>query len=151
MTLRPGNALNNARAAAIGTTKSPGVCTCSTGITFSSNFGDDSQIREVLANEMFRDRGVPAPRVAFYRIFVDSGGGSEYWGLYTMVEDPADGAMLQAQFGKSSGNLYKPDGPGADWPKFDRAGFEKQTNRNKPDLLASVERRRAVIKAALAR
>jgi len=151
MTLRPGNALNNARAAAIGTTKSPGVCTCSTEITFSSNFGDDSQIREVLANEMFRDRGVPAPRVAFYRIFVDSGGGSEYWGLYTMVEDPADGAMLQAQFGKSSGNLYKPDGPGADWPKFDRAGFEKQTNRNKPDLLASVERRRAVIKAALAR
>jgi spore coat protein H len=31
-------------------------------LTFASNFGDDSQIREVLATEIFRDRGVPAPR-----------------------------------------------------------------------------------------
>jgi hypothetical protein len=102
-------------------------------LTFSSNFGDDTQIREALANEIFRDRGVAAPRVAFYRISVDAGGGPEYWGLYTMVEDPADGAMLRSQFGRSSGNLYKPDGPGADWTKFDPAGFEKKNNRTKPD------------------
>ena len=44
-------------------------------LTFSSNFGDDSQIREVLATEIFRDRGVPAPRAAFYRVFVDTGEG----------------------------------------------------------------------------
>lgn len=103
-------------------------------LTFSSNFGDDSQVREALANELFRDRGVAAPRVAFYRVSVDSGGGSEFWGLYTMVEDPADAAMLRSQFGSSSGNLYKPDGPGADWTRFDRAGFEKKTNRAKPDF-----------------
>jgi hypothetical protein len=103
-------------------------------LTFSSNFGDESQLREALANEVFRDRGVPAPRVAFYRILVDSGNGAEYWGLYTMVEDPADGAMLRTQFGGSSGNLYKPDGPGADWTKFDRAGFEKKTNKTRADF-----------------
>ena len=103
-------------------------------LTFSSNFGDDSQIREALANELFRDRGIPAPRVAFYRVSVDTGNGREYWGLYTMVEDPADGAMLRSQFGGATGNLYKPDGPGADWTRFDPAGFEKKTNRTKPDF-----------------
>jgi hypothetical protein len=103
-------------------------------LTFSSNFGDDSQIREALANELFRDRGVPAPRVAFYRVSVDTGKGPELWGLYAMVEDPADGAMLRSQFGSAAGNLYKPDGPGANWTRFDEAGFEKKNNRNKPDF-----------------
>ena len=44
-------------------------------LTFSSNFGDDSQIREALTAEIFRDRDVPAPRVAFYRVVVDAGAG----------------------------------------------------------------------------
>lgn len=103
-------------------------------MTFSSNFGDDSQIRELLASEVFRDRGVPAPRAAFYRVVVDTGAGPEYWGLYTMVEDPDDGAMLQSQFGSRSGNLYKPDGPGSDWTTFDPAGFEKKNNNARPDF-----------------
>jgi hypothetical protein len=103
-------------------------------LTFSSNFGDDSQLREVFANEVFRDRGVPAPRAAFYRIVVDTGAGPEYWGLYTMVEDPADPAMLRAQFGSDRGNLYKPDGPGADWTHFDREGFPKKTNEQAADF-----------------
>jgi hypothetical protein len=103
-------------------------------LTFSSNFSDDSQLREVLASEMFRDRGVPAPRAAFYRIFVDTGAGDEYWGLYAMVEDPSDGAMLDSQFGSRKGNLYKPDGPGADWTRFAREGFPKKTNEDEADF-----------------
>jgi spore coat protein H len=102
-------------------------------LTFSSNFADDSQLREVLGSEIFRDRGVPAPRAAFYRIFVDTGSGSEYWGLYTMVEDPSDGAMLDAQMAGRASNLYKPDGPGADWTKFDKEGFGKKTNESASD------------------
>lgn len=43
--------------------------------TFSSNFAGDAQIREVLATEVFRDRGVAAPRAAFYRVMVDRGAG----------------------------------------------------------------------------
>jgi hypothetical protein len=103
-------------------------------LTFSSNFGDASRMREALANEIFRDRGVAAPRVAFYRIVVNTGTRDESWGLYTLVEDPADPAMLTSQFGGASGNLYKPDGPGADWTTFDRAGFEKKTNRARADF-----------------
>ena len=103
-------------------------------LTFSSNFGDDSQIRELFATEAFRDRGVPAARAAFYRVFVDTGSGPEYWGLYTMIEDPADGAMFDAQFGGRGGNLYKPDGPGANWTQFAREGFPKKTNERQADF-----------------
>ena len=103
-------------------------------LTFSSNFGDDSQMRELLATEILRDRGVPAARAAFYRIVVDTGTGPEYWGLYTMIEDPSDGAMLDAQLGSSSGNLYKPDGPGADWTRFTPEGFAKKNNEDRADF-----------------
>ena len=108
-------------------------------LTFSSNLGDDTQLREVLASEILRDRGVPAARAAFYRVYVDAGEGSEYWGLYTMVEDPADGAMLEAQFGSNEGNLYKPEGPGANWTAFDPEGFDKKTNERAADF-SDVER-----------
>jgi spore coat protein CotH len=116
-------------------------------LTFSSNFGDDSQLRELFATEVFRDRGVPAPRAAFYRVFIDSGSGPEYWGLYTMIEDPADGSMLDAQFGGRGGNLYKPDGPGANWMQFAAAGFPKKTNEKQADF-ADVEAAIAALHAA---
>jgi hypothetical protein len=103
-------------------------------LTFSSNFADDSMLKEVLATEAFRDQGVPAARAAFYRIFVDTGTGDEYWGLYTMIEDPADGAMLAAQFGDGDGNLYKPEGPGANWTLFDETGFDKKSNEKEADF-----------------
>jgi hypothetical protein len=103
-------------------------------LTFSSNFSDDSMLKEVLATEVFRDRGVPAARAAFYRIFVDTGNGDEYWGLYTMIEDPADGAMLDSQFADGSGNLYKPDGRGANWVTFDEESFNKKTNEDAADF-----------------
>jgi hypothetical protein len=102
-------------------------------LTFSSNFDDATRMREALANELFRDRGVAAPRVAFYRIVVNTGTGDEVWGLYTLVEDPAD-AMLASQFGGASGNLYKPDGIGADWTRFDQGSFEKKTNKGNADF-----------------
>ena len=115
-------------------------------MTFSSNFADDSQLREVLGNEIFRDRGVPAPRSAFYRIYVDAGAGPVYWGLYTMVEDPGDGAMLDSQLGGRSANLYKPDGPGADFTKFDKEGFSKKTNEDEANF-ADVEAAIAALQA----
>ena len=102
-------------------------------MTFSSNWSDDSLIRDAYVSEVLRDRGVPAARCAFYRVFVDVGNGPEYWGLYTMIEDPADGAMLDAQMGGRGGNLYKPEGTGADWTTFVESGFEKKTNESAAD------------------
>ena len=104
-------------------------------LTFASNVGDDSQLHEALAVEVFRDRGVPAARAAFYRVYVDTGSGAEYWGLYTMIEDPADGAMLDAQLGGSGGNLYKPEGFAANWSlPFDAESFGKKTNEKAADF-----------------
>ncbi len=102
-------------------------------LTFSSNWGDDSQIRECFVKELFRDRGVPAPACAFYRVVVDVGQGPSYWGLYAAVEDPSDGAMLDAQFGGRGANLYKPEGAGATWTHFDQDSFVKKTNEAEGD------------------
>lgn len=103
-------------------------------LTFSSGFSDDTQLKELLATELLRDRGVPAARAAFYRVFADVGNGPEYWGVYTMIEDPSDGAMLASQFGDGDGNLYKPDGPGADWSVFNEEGFGKKNNEKAADF-----------------
>jgi spore coat protein H len=111
-------------------------------LSFSSNFADDSQLREVLAAEVLRDRGVPAARAAFYRVVVDAGEGPKYWGLYTMLEDPADGPMLDVQLGGRTANLYKPEGPAANWTRFDEASFEKKKNEREADfgdVIAAIE------------
>jgi len=52
--------------------------------------------------------------------------------------------MLDAQFGGSSGNLYKPDGPGADWTKFVPEGFPKKTNEEEADFSDVTEAIRAL-------
>ncbi len=102
-------------------------------LTFSSAWNDDSLIRDAYVSEVLRDRGIPAAYCAFYRVIVDVGDGPVYWGLYTMIEDPADGAMLDKQLGGRGGNLYKPEGTGADWSSFDPEGFEKKTNKKEAD------------------
>jgi hypothetical protein len=114
-------------------------------LTFASNWNDDSQLRECFATELLRDRGVPAARCAFYSVYIDVGEGPEYWGLYSMLEDPSDG-MIDSQLGGGDGNLYKPDGPGADWTRFDREGFVKKTNETAADW-SDVERAIAALHA----
>lgn len=84
-----------------------------TELSLSSGFKDESVIREKVAADFFREFGVPAPRTSFYRVYIDHGTGPIYFGLYTMVEVIFDDAMLNSQFGNSSGNCYKPDGDGA--------------------------------------
>lgn len=109
-------------------------------LTFSSNYTDQSLLRDTLFNEILHDRGLPAPRTAFYRVFVDTGDGEVYWGLYTMIEDPADGAMLDREFGSDDGNLYKPE---STWASFEEAEFPKKTN----ELLADFSDVQAAIEA----
>ncbi|MET0389064.1 MAG: CotH kinase family protein, partial [Polyangiales bacterium] len=95
-------------------------------MTFSSAYGDSTLIRDKLASEIAAEYGLKTARCAFYRIYVDSGEGPEYWGLYTMIEDPSD-ELIEAQFDDSSGNMYKPDGPGAYFAEFDEESFAKKT------------------------
>lgn len=82
-------------------------------LSLSSNYKDDSYLHEKLAADVFRDFGVPAPKTAFYRIYVDYGDGPIYFGLYTMLEVVFDSPMLNRSFGDATGNCYKPDADGA--------------------------------------
>jgi spore coat protein H len=101
-------------------------------MTFSSGFRDPSLIRDKLAEQVMRGLEIPTARCAFYQVFVDAGEGPVYWGLYTMIEDPSD-QMIEAQFKDKSGNLYKPDGPAANWTRFEMDSFEKKSNKEAAD------------------
>ncbi|MBL8684954.1 MAG: CotH kinase family protein [Myxococcales bacterium] len=103
-------------------------------MTFSANFADDSQVREAFVLDSLRAAGVPAPRYAFARVTVRSGSNVEYWGLYTMIEDPSDRAMRDRVLSSHSGNVYKPSGTTANWTSFAAADFEKKTNETEADF-----------------
>ncbi|MFY0674015.1 MAG: CotH kinase family protein [Bacteroidia bacterium] len=103
-------------------------------LSMSSNYDDASLMREKTACQLFREFGVPAPHAAYYEVYIDNGNGSEYYGLYTMVEVVFN-TMLEKSFGSESGNCYKPDGDGAAWATsgFSLADFEKKTNEDLSD------------------
>lgn len=101
-------------------------------LNLTNNSQDASFLRAKVVGDLFRDAGVPAARTAFVRVFFDRGGGSQYLGLYTLIEIP-DEPMLEAQFGSGNGNLYKPNGTGARWTVFDPESFPKKTNQRDED------------------
>ncbi|MDP2316901.1 MAG: CotH kinase family protein [Pseudomonadota bacterium] len=101
-------------------------------VTFGNGQGDATLIRDVLASEILEDRGIPAARNAFWRVYLDAGDGPVYLGLYTASEDPSD-ALADRLWGDDDGNLYKPDGDCADLTCFDEASFEKKTNEDDAD------------------
>ena len=86
---------------------------------FSNNILDSSYLRAKVVTDLMRESGLPAPRTAFMRVYLDRGAGLTYLGLYTMIEIP-DEPMLDTAFGSSAGNLYKPHGTGGRWTVFDQ-------------------------------
>jgi len=101
-------------------------------VKFGNGYMDQSLIRDKIGAETFRDAGIPAPVGAFYRIFVDSGEGPVYWGLYTMFEDICN-EHLETWFDSDNGNCYKPDQGSADWTYYDASDWEKKTNEDEAD------------------
>lgn len=103
-------------------------------LSLANNFNDDSYLREKVAADIFREFGVPSAHTAFYKIYVDYGAGSIYFGLYTMVEVVED-TVIQQQFSNADGNLYKPDGSGATFAagSFTEASFDKETHQEGAD------------------
>lgn len=74
---------------------------------FGNNVWGGAYLRQKVTADLFREADIPAPRTAFYRVFVDVGEGSTYFGLYTVSEYPQD-TMFDSVFGATGGNLYKP-------------------------------------------
>lgn len=102
-------------------------------LSFGPGYADDSYLRQALTDELMEAAGLPAPRSAFYELWLDSGEGPVYWGLYTMVEDPENTEFLDRAFGDDEGNLYQPENGCADWTCFDEESFSKETQAEAGD------------------
>ena len=71
-------------------------------LNLNNGFGDPTLMHDVLAYRILRDFGVPAPRTAYSKVFINN----EYWGLYILVES-VNKTFLKEHFESSKGNLYK--------------------------------------------
>ncbi|KNY29266.1 CotH kinase family protein [Pseudobacteroides cellulosolvens] len=102
-------------------------------LVLSNNWFDSSFVRDKVTSDIFRSAGIPTACGSFYRVFIDTGSGPVYWGLYTVFEDPSD-EMLNTQFANGDGNLYKGQtATGADLTTFNKQGYEKKTNEDADD------------------
>lgn len=103
-------------------------------LSLSSNYQDNSFMRESVAYDVFDEMGVVTPQTAFYEVYVDYGDGPVYFGLYTMVE-VVDDTVIETNFEDDSGNVYKPEGIGSSFAagSFNEAGFDKETNADEAD------------------
>lgn len=92
-------------------------------VVFNNGFSDPTFMREMLAYEIYAQMGIPTPRAAFVDLWMND----THLGLYTMVE-AIDKTFISNHFTDSTGNLYKPEMPGAylNWTEED---YEKQLAR----------------------
>ncbi|AGL00520.1 CotH kinase family protein [Desulfoscipio gibsoniae] len=70
---------------------------------------DKTYMKEYLAYDVFASMGVVTPLYSFANITVNG----EPWGLYLAVEAMEE-SFAERNFGSTYGNLYKPEGAGAD-------------------------------------
>jgi spore coat protein CotH len=70
-------------------------------LVLRGNTQDASMMHERVAMELFRRIGIPAPREAHARLYVNDA----YLGLYTVVEQ-IDPVFLASRFGQNNGYLY---------------------------------------------
>lgn len=80
-------------------------------LNLNSGVMDPTKAREVLAYEVFRAAGVPAPRTALAKVTITVPGkfDRELLGAYTLVEQ-VDKPFLREHFGDGQGLLLKPEG-----------------------------------------
>ncbi len=102
--------------------------------SLKNNCKDASEIHELMASELFRDFGLKGPHTAFYKLYVDVGGGPVYFGLYTLVEE-VDDTVIKTQYNDNDGNLYKPEEDAATFATgtFNTYEFAKKTNESDLD------------------
>lgn len=81
-------------------------------LNLNNNYDDVSFMREKIGADLFRAFGVASAQTAFYEVYINNGTTTQYYGLYTLVEE-VDDTVIKTQFSKDNGNLYKPDGDAA--------------------------------------
>ncbi len=77
-------------------------------LNLNNEYLDASFMREHIMYNAFEAMGVPTPQNTYARLYVNG----EFFGLYHLVENIGDG-FLARHYGSTLGELYKPDGKGA--------------------------------------
>ena len=103
-------------------------------LNLHNNVTDASLMNESLAYRLYRDAGVPAPRVAYAKVFVTVPGlhSRRYFGLYSLVEN-VDGRFIEECVKARGGAIFKPVSPklftdlGDDWDDY-RQTYDPKTN-----------------------
>src|SRR4051794_522784 len=103
-------------------------------LNLHSNITDASSMNEVLAFQLFREAGVPAPRTAYARVYVTVPGQRQhaYAGLFSIVENP-DEQFAAARGLPASGAIFKPVAAqlfadlGPDWKRYNQTYDPKTT------------------------
>ncbi len=67
----------------------------------NNNYKDPSFMREKLSLDMMSEQGLPSPKSAFAKVYLND----EYWGVYLLVEN-IDKTFLKRNFKNNSGNFY---------------------------------------------
>lgn len=95
-------------------------------LNLNNGTDDPSFVREALIYKLIRDRGLPACRTAYAKLYVND----VYWGLYSLIEN-VDKTFLKDHFGSTGndGNLYKTDrnaGVSLKWLGTDPEAYNEQ-------------------------
>jgi spore coat protein CotH len=103
-------------------------------LNLNNNFDDKSLMREKVAGDLFREFRLPVAKSAYYEVYINYQGKSQYFGLYTLVEE-VDNTVIKTQFANGDGNLYKPEGTAASFAlgKYNTSDFYKKTNESTSD------------------
>lgn len=113
-------------------------------LNLNNNYGDASYMREYISYRIMGEMGIPVPATSYTHITING----EEWGLYLAVE-PIDEVFLERTFGDSTGDLYKPDGTGADLvyrgdDMLESPGLVLKTNEETSDGSAILELMKAL-------
>jgi hypothetical protein len=103
-------------------------------LNLSNNYNDESLMREKVAPDLFRSFGLAAPQTAFCVVYIDHGSGSQYYGVYTIVEE-VDDTVIETQFSSGTGNLYKPESDAATFASgtYNKSEMYLKTNEDSCD------------------
>lgn len=105
-------------------------------LSLANNTRDASFLREVTAGEVFSNAGLLISASALYEVYLDTGDGPEYLGLYAMVEVVED-TVIETAYGDDDGNIYEADGVAASFASGTQGqietSFEKENNEDEAD------------------
>ncbi len=106
-------------------------------INLANGQGDPAVIKDKIVYDMFRQHGIPSPRVSHVKVYIQD----EYWGIYAIIEQ-IDKRYLKRNFADNDGNLWKNKGNSdLNWlgTNPNSYPFELQTNEDDDDWTKFIE------------